>query len=247
MGRDYGVTMEVLKQVFKSRLTGLCEYADSMNEGKDLNVKEVDEYHATDCSAPGAASAPKGSPKPVVRHLRRPAGGKIELMPLDRKAVPKRLCNMGHWCHWFGVCRCTVGAKLQEATAPVPRSGISIETFSGSRNAEQMPFQRTRGGRLVCSATTQMNRLETDLLVANIQNLKVSVANYQQARASAAVGRTHAFPTVVVRHGKPPELSGDRATVPAFKLPARLRKSSWRLPVTVSYEVDPGGAAAANN
>ncbi|HYA63864.1 MAG TPA: efflux transporter outer membrane subunit, partial [Candidatus Sulfotelmatobacter sp.] len=80
--------------------------------------------------------------------------------------------------------------------------------------------------------------LENELLAAN-QSLKVSLANFEQARASAAVQNATLFPTVSVAPSAGRErYSGTRPTGSTIALTGPVTQGNYSLPFTVSYEVD---------
>src|ERR1700752_2012699 len=155
-------------------------------------------------------------------------------MPLDRKAVQKRLRNVGALAFIGWVAGCTVGPNYKKPTAPVPAKWDIVEPFREAAPKDAVP--KTTWWSVF--RDDELNSLETDLLAAN-QTLKVSVAHYQQARASAAVRNATLFPTLgVAPTVSRQRYSGDRATGSSFKLPGPITQSSWTIPFTVSYEVD---------
>jgi outer membrane protein, multidrug efflux system len=83
-----------------------------------------------------------------------------------------------------------------------------------------------------------MDGLETDLLAAN-QTLKVAVAHFDQARATAAVQNATLFPTVNVGPTAGRErYSGTRPSETTVPVVAPVTQNDYVLPFTVSYEVD---------
>jgi NodT family efflux transporter outer membrane factor (OMF) lipoprotein len=84
----------------------------------------------------------------------------------------------------------------------------------------------------------ELNGLENDLLATN-QTLKVSIAHFEQARASAAVQNATLFPTLSVGPQAGRErYSGTRPTGSTIPLTGPVTQGNYNLPFTVSYEVD---------
>ena len=129
---------------------------------------------------------------------------------------------------------CTVGPNYKKPAATV-----------AAKWDVQAPFREATPKDAVPKTTwwmvfhdDQLDALENDLLSAN-ETLKVSLAHYQQARASAAVQNATLFPTLgVAPTAGRQRYSGDRATGSSFILPGPVTQSSWTIPFTVSYEVD---------
>jgi multidrug efflux system outer membrane protein len=155
-------------------------------------------------------------------------------MPLDRTAVTNGLCNLGTLFLLGWIAGCTVGPNYKKPATPVPAKWDVEEPFREAAPKDAVP--KTAWWNVFHD--DELNGLETDLLAAN-QTLKVSVAHYQQARASAAVQNATLFPTLgVAPTASRQRYSGDRATGSSFKLPGPITQSSWSIPFTVSYEVD---------
>jgi NodT family efflux transporter outer membrane factor (OMF) lipoprotein len=84
----------------------------------------------------------------------------------------------------------------------------------------------------------ELEGLQTELLVAN-QTLKVALANFAQARASAAVQNATLFPTLATDPTAARQrYSGNRATGTVIPVSGPVTQNSYTLPFTVSYEVD---------
>ena len=155
-------------------------------------------------------------------------------MRLDRKTVGKKLCKLGALAVVGWIAGCTVGPNYQKPAAPVPAKWDVQEPFREAAPKDSVP--KTTWWTIFHD--DELNNLETDLLAAN-QTLKVSVAHYQQARASAAVQNATLFPTLGVSPtASRQRYSGDRATGSGFPVSGPITQSSWTIPFTVSYEVD---------
>jgi outer membrane protein, multidrug efflux system len=129
---------------------------------------------------------------------------------------------------------CTVGPNYKRPTAPVPATWDIAEPFREATPKDSVP----KTSWWTAFHDDELNGLETDLLAAN-ETLKLALAHYQQARASAAVQNAALFPTL----GAAPtaerlRYSETRSTGSTFPIPAPLTQNSYTLPFTVSYEVD---------
>jgi NodT family efflux transporter outer membrane factor (OMF) lipoprotein len=132
------------------------------------------------------------------------------------------------------IAGCTVGPNYKKPAAPVPAKWDVQEPFREAAPKDAVP--KTTWWTVFHD--DELNNLETDLLAAN-QTLKVSLAHYQQARASAAVQNAALFPTLgVAPTASRQRYSGDRSTGSGFPLSGPITQSSWTIPFTVSYEVD---------
>jgi multidrug efflux system outer membrane protein len=155
-------------------------------------------------------------------------------MPLDKRSVKKKVCNLGVMLLIGWIAGCTVGPNYKKPVAPVPAKWDVEEPFREAAPKDAVP--KTAWWNVF--RDDELNGLETDLLAAS-QTLKVSVAHYQQARASAAVQNATLFPTLgVAPTASRQRYSGNRATGSSFKLPGPITQNSWTIPFTVSYEVD---------
>jgi NodT family efflux transporter outer membrane factor (OMF) lipoprotein len=129
---------------------------------------------------------------------------------------------------------CTVGPNYKKPTAPVPASWQVTEPWRQAQPKDAVP--KTEWWTLFHD--DELNALETQLLAAN-QTLKVSVAHFEQARASAAVQNATLFPTLGVNPSIGGErYSGTRPTGSNVPLTSAVTQGSYFLPFTVSYEVD---------
>ena len=155
-------------------------------------------------------------------------------MRLGKRNIRKRLCDLGSLSLIVWVAGCTVGPNYKKPAAPVPAKWDVQEPFREADPKDAVP--KTTWWTVFHDE--ELNGLETDLLSAN-QTLKVSVAHYQQARASAAVQNATLFPTLgVAPTASRQRYSGDRATGSSFPVSGPVTQNSWTIPFTVSYEVD---------
>jgi len=155
-------------------------------------------------------------------------------MPLGKRSVRKSLCSLGSLALVGWLVGCTVGPNYKKPAAPVPAKWDVQEPFREAAPKDAVP----KTAWWTVFHDDELTGLESDLLAAN-QTLKVSLAHYQQARASAAVQNATLFPTLgVAPTASRQRYSGDRATGSSFKLPGPITQSSWSIHFTVSYEVD---------
>jgi outer membrane protein, multidrug efflux system len=128
---------------------------------------------------------------------------------------------------------CTVGPNYKRPTAPVPATWQVQEPWREADPRDSVP--KTEWWTLFHE--DELNGLENDLLAAN-QTLKVAVAHFAQARASAAVQNATLFPTVTAGPGVGVErYSGNRPTGSAVPS-SPVTQGNFILPFSVSYEVD---------
>ena len=129
---------------------------------------------------------------------------------------------------------CTVGPNYKRPSAPVPANWQVTEPWRQAEPRDAVP--KTEWWTLFHD--DELNGLETGLLAAN-QTLKVALAHYDQARASAAVQNATLFPTVTTNpSAERLRYSGTRSTGSSFPLTGPVTQNSYVLPFTVSYEVD---------
>jgi multidrug efflux system outer membrane protein len=140
-------------------------------------------------------------------------------------------------CGGMAVCfcaGCTVGPNYKRPTAPVPANWTVEHPWREADPKDAVP--KTAWWTLFHD--NDLQGLETELLAAN-QTLKVALANFDQARASAAVQNATLFPTVAVNPSAERErFSGLRPTGSTFPLSGPVTQGNYTLPFSVSYEVD---------
>ncbi len=155
-------------------------------------------------------------------------------MVLDRADVKQNVFSLAALLMGCGLAGCTVGPNYNKPAAPVPAKWEVQEPFREAAPKDAVPKTEWWG----VFHDEELNGLEKDLLSSN-QTLKVALAHYQQARASAAVQNATLFPTVgVAPSADRQRYSGTRATGSTFPVTQPVTQSSWSIPFTVSYEVD---------
>jgi multidrug efflux system outer membrane protein len=129
---------------------------------------------------------------------------------------------------------CTVGPNYKRPTAPVPAQWQVTQPWREATPKDSIP----RTAWWTVFQDQELNRLEDDLMAAN-QTLKMALANFDQARASAAVQNATLFPTLSVDPTAGRErYSGTRPTGSTIPLASPVTQGNYNLPFTVSYEVD---------
>jgi len=129
---------------------------------------------------------------------------------------------------------CTVGPNYKRPSAPVPAQWQVTQPWREADPKDAIP--KTTWWTVFHD--DELDGLEAELLVAN-QTLKVALANFDQARASAAVQNATLFPTLSVDPTAGRErYSGTRPTGSTIPLAGPVTQGNYNLPFTVSYEVD---------
>jgi NodT family efflux transporter outer membrane factor (OMF) lipoprotein len=129
---------------------------------------------------------------------------------------------------------CTVGPNYKRPSAPAPAQWQATEPFREAAPKDAIP----KTSWWTVFHDDELNSLEDVLLAAN-QTLKVSIAHYDQARASAAVQNATLFPTAGVNPTIGAQrYSGTRATGSTLPLTGAVTQNSYTLPFSISYEVD---------
>jgi NodT family efflux transporter outer membrane factor (OMF) lipoprotein len=134
----------------------------------------------------------------------------------------------------FGLTGCTVGPNYNRPTAPVPAKWEVVQPWREAVPRDTIP----KTGWWTVFHDDNLNSLENDLLDAN-QTLKVAIAHYDQARASAAIQNAQLFPTAGVNPFVGRQLySGNRPTGSGIPLSGSITQNAYTIPFNVSYEVD---------
>ena len=129
---------------------------------------------------------------------------------------------------------CTVGPNYQRPSAPVPAKWDIAEPWRESAPKDSVP----KGEWWSVFHDDDLNALEKGALTAN-QTLQAAIANYNQARASAALQVATIFPTLATnptayRQRYPANRPTQGSAVPL----QTATQNAYSLPFTASYEVD---------
>lgn len=155
-------------------------------------------------------------------------------MKLEQAGAKRRLFSMVALAAGCSLAGCTVGPNYKKPAAPVPANWQVEAPFREAMPKDAVP----KTAWWTVFHDDELDGLETELLSAN-QTLKVAVAHYRQARASAAVQNATLFPTVGIAPGASRQrYSSTRATGTIIAPSAPVTQNSWTIPFTVSYEVD---------
>ncbi len=141
---------------------------------------------------------------------------------------------------------CTVGPNYHRPAATVPFTWEVQEPWRQSAPKDLIP----KGEWWAVFHDEDLNSLEKQALDAN-QNIKISAARLEQARAVAAIQVSTIFPVLGLQPGntatfEAQRLSGNRPTVGAAAATGPITQSSTTLPFTVSYELDLFGRRRRN-
>lgn len=129
---------------------------------------------------------------------------------------------------------CTVGPNYQRPAAPVPAKWDVSEPWRESAPKDGVP----KGEWWSVFHDDDLDALEKDALTAN-QTLQAAIANYRQARATAALQVATVFPTLAVNpSGYRERYPANRPTQGATVQPQTATQNAYALPFTASYEVD---------
>jgi len=129
---------------------------------------------------------------------------------------------------------CTVGPNYQRVSAPVPAKWDVQEPWRESAPKDSTP----KGEWWSVFHDDTLNNLENEALSAN-QTLLAATANYNQARAAAAIQVATNFPTLGVNpSAERQRISGNRPPNGAIPPLQPVTQNSFILPFTVGYEVD---------
>lgn len=130
---------------------------------------------------------------------------------------------------------CTVGPNYQRVSAPVPAKWDVAEPWRESAPKDAI----AKGAWWSVFHDDTLNGLEKDALSAN-QTLQAATANYNQARAAAAIQVATNFPTLGVNpSAQRQRLSGSRPTNGNVLITLHpVTQNIYVLPFTVGYEVD---------
>ena len=132
------------------------------------------------------------------------------------------------------VSGCTVGPNYRRASAPVPAKWDVTEPWRESAPKDAVP----KGEWWAVFHDDDLTALEKDALAAN-QTLQIATANYNQARAAAAVQVATNFPTFGVSpSAERQRLSGNRPSNGSTITLRPVTQDNFTLPFTASYEVD---------
>lgn len=141
---------------------------------------------------------------------------------------------------------CTVGPNYHRPAATVPVTWDVQEPWRQSAPKDLIP----KGEWWAVFHDEDLHSLEKQALDAN-QNIKISAARLDQARAVAAIQVSTIFPVLGLQPGntatfEAQRLSGNRPTVGAAAATGPITQSSTTLPFTVSYELDLFGKRRRN-
>lgn len=132
---------------------------------------------------------------------------------------------------------CTVGPKYSKPSVPAApayteQPPSSFKETAGWKMAQPGDAQ-IRGKWWELFGDPQLNALEEQVAPAN-QTLKISEANFRQARAQIKLNRSNLYPTIGVN----PQITANRISGNSPTGLAGYQYGDFALPVNVSYDVD---------
>lgn len=128
---------------------------------------------------------------------------------------------------------CTVGPKYTKATVPAAPGFSEQPPESSGWTVGKPSDAELRGDWWTIFGDEDLNALEKQVSTAN-QTLKVSEANYQQARAQIQFNRSNLYPTV----GVGPSISTNRISGNNPTGFVGRQYGLFETPISVSYDVD---------
>lgn len=154
----------------------------------------------------------------------------------SHQKLQRAICFLGRTglAAGFFLQGCAVGPKYQRASAPVSAKWDIQEPWRVSTPQDGV----NKGAWWIAFHDDDLAGLENDALSSN-QTLKVAMAHYEQARATASIQVAQLFPAFGTNPSVARQrISGNRPQLSSFPTTGPITQSSVSLPFTVSYEVD---------
>ena len=133
---------------------------------------------------------------------------------------------------------CAVGPKYQQPTVPTPPAYKEI----GDWKTAQPSDQNLGGNWWEIFNDPQLNSLEAEINVTN-QNLKVAVAQYQEARAALRYARADYYPTITA---SPSATRQEYSANTPTTLLKGVTFNDFTVPVNLSYQTNAWGRVSKN-
>src|SRR5580692_9566135 len=148
-----------------------------------------------------------------------------------QRVFSQRLMALSSLLAAVTIAGCTVGPNYNRPTAPVPAKFDIVEPWREAVPKDSVP--KTTWWTVF--RDDDLNLLETQLLASN-QTLKVALAHYDQARASAAIQNAQLFPTASVNPSIGSQrYSGNRPTGSSLRPSGSVTQYAYTLPCKLSY------------
>jgi NodT family efflux transporter outer membrane factor (OMF) lipoprotein len=136
---------------------------------------------------------------------------------------------------------CKVGPNYVRPPAPVPNNYKELPPPGSPQAAEWAPAQpndaMARGKWWEIYNDPELNALEEQVSVSN-QNLKQAEAQFREAKLNVRIARSYLYPTVTTS----PSITNSRVPVTGIANGTAFSRTTYDLPVDVSYEADIWGS-----
>ena len=151
-------------------------------------------------------------------------------------AVGLLLCFLG-----IGLTACKVGPNYHRPPAPVPNAYKEVPPPDSAQASEWVTAHpddaMARGKWWEIYNDTELNSLEEQVNLSN-QNIKQAEAQYREAKLNVRIARSYLYPTVTTN----PSIMNSRNSVSGVANGNAFSRTTYDLPVDVSYEADIWGA-----
>jgi NodT family efflux transporter outer membrane factor (OMF) lipoprotein len=154
------------------------------------------------------------------------------------------LCESGRWALAglvLASSACTVGPKYQRASVPTPPAYKESPPESGEWKQAQPSDGAARGKWWEIYQDPQLNALEEQVSISN-QNVLAAEAQFRAAKDAVRIARSNLFPTVT---GNPSIINSRTSSTLSktqFATPISGVRTTYTLPVELSYEADVWGS-----
>lgn len=142
-------------------------------------------------------------------------------------------------CLFLSACR--VGPNYSRPSAPVPTAYKELPPPNSPQSSEWAPAQPNdaiaRGKWWEIYNDPELNGLEEQVSLSN-QNLKQAEAQFREAKLNVRIARSYLYPTVTTS----PSIVNSRASVTGIANGNAFLRTTYDLPVDVSYQADIWGS-----
>jgi NodT family efflux transporter outer membrane factor (OMF) lipoprotein len=139
------------------------------------------------------------------------------------------------------VSACKVGPNYVRPPAPVPTNYKELPPPGSPQASEWAPAQpndaMARGKWWEIYNDPELNALEEQVSVSN-QNLKQAEAQFREAKLNVRIARSYLYPTLTTS----PSITNSRVPVTGVANGSAFSRTTYDLPVDVSYEADIWGS-----
>ncbi len=136
---------------------------------------------------------------------------------------------------------CMVGPNYKRPPAPVPPAYKELPPPNSPQASEWAPAQPNdalaRGKWWEIYNDPELNALEEQVSISN-QNVKAAEAQYREAKLNVRIARSYLYPTITAS----PSIVNSRTPVTGIANGVAFTRTTYDLPVDVSYEADVWGS-----